>query len=72
MDGIVAARTIRSLPGSAGLVPMIGLSANISENDRTACLDAGMNLFLTKPVTLDRLAGALSLVMARAGAESLQ
>ncbi|NRB43017.1 MAG: response regulator, partial [Pseudomonadales bacterium] len=48
MDGYEACRQIRCLPQFKTL-PIIAISANISESDRQRCLDVGMNDFLSKP-----------------------
>ena len=49
IDGIEATKCIRSLANHQH-VPIIALTANAFESDRQACLDAGMNDFVTKPV----------------------
>lgn len=48
-DGTAIARTIRSNPTTATM-PVIAVSAAAFEEDRRACLDAGMNEFISKPI----------------------
>ena len=56
-DGPEVARRARA----AGLgLPLIALTANASESDRKACMDAGMDEFLTKPLDPDRLLAVLT------------
>jgi CheY-like chemotaxis protein len=61
LDGLEAARGIRRAERDCGArpTPMIALTANAMEEDRRACLGAGLDDFLTKPVELARLAGAI-------------
>jgi hypothetical protein len=54
MNGIEATRRIRGLPGYA-LTPILAMTANAFEEDRQACLAAGMNDHIGKPVVPERL-----------------
>lgn len=61
MDGIAATQKIRD-PRSAVLdhhIPIIAMTANAMESDRERCLMAGMNDFVSKPVTKATLRNAL-------------
>ena len=62
LDGYDATRALRAAgvegPGG-GRLPVVALTANVSTEDRDACTAAGMDDFLTKPVTLRRLADVL-------------
>jgi len=59
MDGFEATRRLRSAGGRAAEVPIIAMTANAFEDDRKACLAAGMNDFLSKPVRQSELAAKL-------------
>lgn len=54
MDGYEAAARIRELKGYE-LVPILAITANVSEADQRRCLDAGMDGMLVKPMGADAL-----------------
>ena len=61
MNGLEATGAIRKLENSADdPVAIIGLTANAVNGDEEICLNAGMDRYLSKPVTLDKLRAALS------------
>ncbi len=49
MDGLTATQLIRA-GGASAESPIVALTANARVSDRDACLDAGMDDFLTKPI----------------------
>jgi signal transduction histidine kinase/CheY-like chemotaxis protein len=60
IDGPTAARAIRNLGGAEAQTYIIALTANASAEHRALCTEAGMNDFLTKPVTRTHLRMALA------------
>jgi signal transduction histidine kinase/CheY-like chemotaxis protein/ligand-binding sensor domain-containing protein len=65
LDGYEAARRIRALPGEAGAVPIIALTASASAEDRQRSYRAGMTHHISKPVTMEDLRKALVAVAPR-------
>ena len=60
LDGVGATLSIRALPDTAAAtVPIIALTADAFAQTRERCLMAGMNDFLAKPVSPERLAAML-------------
>ncbi len=58
MDGIAASLAIRQLPGREK-TPILAMTANAFEEDRQACLAAGMNDHIPKPVNPNVLFSAM-------------
>jgi two-component system sensor histidine kinase/response regulator len=60
MDGLTATRTIRAQELRGGThMPIVAMTANAFAEDRAACIEAGMDDYLAKPVRLTDLRGAL-------------
>ena len=55
MDGFIATENIRKMGEWGQQLPIIALSANVIKEDQQSCFDAGMNEFVAKPVTKERL-----------------
>ena len=69
MSGLEAAAAIRrSESGSGQRIPIIALTANTTPEDRHACMHAGMDEVLSKPVSIPRLRA----VLAKYGSEGSQ
>ncbi len=68
MDGLEAARRIRAAETETGSppTPMLALTANAYAEDRDACLAAGLDGLLVKPLNRERLREALEIVARRA------
>ena len=58
MDGYQITEAIRNYEKEASIenaVPIIAITANTLDNDRTRCFEVGMNEYLSKPFTADQL-----------------
>lgn len=59
MDGLTATRAIRARSDLAKQIPIIGLTASASQQDREDCAAAGMTDFVSKPIIIDAIRVAL-------------
>ena len=61
MNGLEATQAIRQAEAEHDLprTPIIGITAHALKGDRERCMDAGMDDYVTKPVSPDRLASKL-------------
>lgn len=66
MDGLKAARLVRDEESALGLMhrtPLIAVTANVSDEDRSAALAAGFDDCLPKPLVREQLVGWLRLAL---------
>ncbi len=60
MDGFAATAAIREQVDPGRSVPIIAVTANAVDGDRERCLAAGMQDYLAKPITVEKLHGTLT------------
>jgi CheY-like chemotaxis protein len=65
IDGCEAARRIRALPGLEGAVAIVALTASDSPESHAACIAAGMNDVLAKPVRPREISDMLARIAGR-------
>ena len=66
MDGLEATKAIRELEREdAKKIPIIAMTANAFEEDRKACLDAGMDEHIGKPIDIPLLKSAIIKLLAK-------
>ena len=63
LDGRETTRRLRAGGGPNAGVPVIAVTADTAPDDIAACMAAGMNYFVSKPLTPGALLGALSQVL---------
>ena len=70
LDGREATKRIRALPGAAGRVPVLAVTAGAFPEDVAACHAAGMDAHLAKPIERGALLAALEDLVAHPAAAS--
>ncbi|OXL21835.1 response regulator [Psychrobacter sp. DAB_AL32B] len=60
MDGLQATHAIRAQGDD---IPIVALTANNTEEDRAACLEVGMDEFLSKPINKNKLQEVLEILI---------
>lgn len=68
MDGLTAARRIRALPGRAGQVPILAVTADVSADRAADYVRSGMNGAVSKPIDVSELLDAIAAAAAAAAA----
>jgi two-component system, sensor histidine kinase and response regulator len=72
MDGFAATAAIRESQGSLGHTPIIAMTASAMVGDREKCLAAGMDDYVSKPVSPESLQEVLIRWLPRPSADSLE
>jgi signal transduction histidine kinase/ActR/RegA family two-component response regulator len=65
MDGYTTARRIRAMPGQAGRLPIVAVTANALPEDIAASVAAGMDGHVVKPIELRALLAAITRALGR-------
>ncbi len=69
-DGFQATAAIRAMGGNKANVPIVAMTANALMDNRQACLDAGMDDFLTKPIHREEMLAVIGNQLRSASAAS--
>jgi signal transduction histidine kinase/ligand-binding sensor domain-containing protein/DNA-binding response OmpR family regulator len=59
MDGLEATRIIRQNQGTDHTFFIVAMTANAMQGDKEECIEAGMDDYISKPITLDNLKTAI-------------
>ena len=60
MDGFTCTEEVRKRQDDKKHIPIIAVTANLMDADKTRCIEAGMDDFLKKPIKLELLQSSLS------------
>ena len=73
MDGYEAARKIRELETSENLphTQIIAMTASALQSDRNECMEAGMDNYISKPVSQSDLKAVVEKAAQKAGAAAM-
>jgi len=71
MDGFVATAVIRDRAKDASKVPIIAVTANAINGDRERCIAAGMQDYISKPISPEKLHGTLRKWLHGAGQDDI-
>jgi two-component system, sensor histidine kinase and response regulator len=72
MDGFEATAVIRAREKETGAhIPIVAMTARAMSGDREKCISSGMDDYISKPVSLVELSGAIDRVMFRRLRDSL-
>lgn len=63
MNGYQAAEAIRKLLDDRARTPIIAMTANAFEEDHKAALEAGMDVYVAKPIEIDTLFSTITQVL---------
>ena len=72
MDGVTATKRIRGSSRSDHDIPIFAMTANTFAGDRRSCREAGMNGYISKPVSANDIMEALSGIGGTAQDESVR
>ena len=64
MDGITATKRLREARGATNpCVPIIAMTAHAAKGDRERCIEAGMDGYVSKPISAERLESAIAIAV---------
>ncbi|MDZ4870319.1 MAG: response regulator [Alphaproteobacteria bacterium] len=72
MDGFAATAEIRRREGETRHIPIIALTADVVDDVRRNCIQAGMDAYVAKPLRQEQLAAALERWIVKAPAEEAE